>query len=81
MGIAVAAMGLTSTVLSVTSLAGIALPDWLLRTLGIVNLLALPVLVYALLCKLRSEKLAPKQPARTAASNGVKKPKKKKQKK
>lgn len=81
MGIAVAAMGLAATVLSVAGLTGFALPDWLIRTLGIVNLLALPVLVYSTVRKLRASKAAAQAPARTAATNGVKKPKKKKRKK
>lgn len=81
MGISIALLGVSSTVLSISGLAGFALPDWLMRTLGIVNLLSLPVLVYSTVKKLLASREAAKQPVKTAATNGVKKPKKKKKKK
>ena len=81
MGISIALMGISSTIMSVAGLAGFALPPVLLRVLGVVNLLALPVLVYSTVKKVLHAREAAKQPAKTAATNGVKKPKKKKKKK
>ncbi len=81
MGVSIALMGLASTIMSVAGLAGFALPPVLLRVLGIVNLLALPVLVYSTVKKLLNAREAAKLPVKTAAANGVKKPKKKKKKK
>ena len=80
MGVSIALMGLASTIMSVAGLAGFALPPVLLRVLGIVNLLALPVLVYSTVKKLLNAREAARQPVKTAATNGVKKPKKKKKK-
>lgn len=80
MGVSIALMGLASTVMSVAGLAGFALPPVLLRVLGVVNLLALPVLVYSTVKKLLNAREAARQPVKTAATNGVKKPKKKKKK-
>ena len=81
MGISVALLGISSLVMSISGLAGFALPDWLTRVLGIVSLLSLPVLVYSTLKKAMASREAAKQPVKTAATNGVKKPKKKKKKK
>ena len=93
MGVSIALMGLASTIMSVAGLAGFALPPVLLRVLGLVNLLSLPVLVYSTVkkalharetAKLPSGQAAPaeKKPnLGAAASNGAKKPKKKKLKK
>ena len=78
LGLSVALLGLSSAVMSIAALAGVALPDALTRALGAVCLLSLPVLVYGTVKKaMRRE--AP--PAKSAAANGVKKPKKKKRKK
>ena len=81
MGISVALLGISSAVMSIAGIAGFALPDWLMRTLGIVSLLSLPVLVYSTVKKAMASREAAKQPVKTAATNGVKKPKKKKKKK
>ena len=81
MGISIALMGISSTIMSVAGLAGFALPPLLLRVLGIVNLLSLPVLVYSTVKKSLLAREATRLPAKTAATNGVKKPKKKKRKK
>ena len=81
MGISIALLGISSTLLSISGLAGFALPDWLMRVLGIVSLLSLPVLVYSAVKKALNSREAAKQPVKTAATNGVKKPKKKKKKK
>ena len=78
MGISIALLGVSSAVLSISGLAGFALPDWLTRVLGIISLLSLPVLVYSTVKKALNAKDAAKQPAKTAAANGVKTPKKKK---
>ena len=81
MGVSIALLGASSAIMSVAGLAGFALPDWLIRILGIVSLLSLPVLVYSTVKKLLNAREAAKQPVKTAATNGVKKPKKKKRKK
>ena len=81
MGVSIALMGISSTIMSIAGLAGFALPPVLLRVLGVVNLLSLPVLVYSTAKKLLASREAAKQPVKTAATNGVKKPKKKKKKK
>ena len=81
MGLSIALLGVSSAALSIAGLAGLALPDWLVRVLGVVSLLSLPVLVYSTVKKAMNAKSAAKQPAKTAASNGVKKSKKKKKKK
>ena len=81
MGVSIALLGVSSAVLSIAGLAGLDLPDMLTRALGIVSLLSLPVLVYSAVKKAMNAKAASKQPVKTAATNGVKKPKKKKKKK
>ena len=81
MGVSIALMGISSTIMSIAGLADIPLPPLLIRALGIVNLLALPVLVYSTVKKALHAREAAKQPVKTAAANGVKKPKKKKRKK
>ena len=81
MGVSIALLGLSSAIMAIAGLAGFLLPDWLIRVLGIVSLLSLPVLVYSTVKKALNAKEAAKQPVKTAATNGVKKPKKKKKKK
>lgn len=70
-GVSVALMGLTSLILSVTGLAGIAMPDWAVRLVGIVNLASLPVMVYSMVQsfreKLNMRKAAESKPARSSA--------------
>lgn len=81
MGVSIALLGVSSAIMSIAGLAGLALPDWLIRVLGVVSLLSLPVLVYSTVKKALHAREAAKQPVKTAATNGVKKPKKKKKKK
>ena len=81
MGASIALLGLSSMILSIAGQTGFALPDALVRVLGAVNLLSLPVLVFSTVKKAMNAREAAKLPVRTAASNGVKKPKKKKRKK
>ena len=81
MGVSIALLGVSSAIMSIAGIAGFALPDWLIRVLGIVSLLSLPVLVYSTVKKALNAKKLKEQPVRTAATNGVKKPKKKKRKK
>ena len=81
MGASIALLGLSSMILSIAGLTGFALPDALVRVLGAVNLLSLPVLVFSTVKKAMNAREAAKLPVRTAASNGVKKTKKKKRKK
>lgn len=80
-GVSIALLGASSAVMSVAGLAGFALPPMLLRALGLVSLLSLPVLVYSTVKKALNARAAAKQPVKPAASNGVKRPKKKKRKK
>lgn len=73
-------MGLTSLILSVTSLAGITLPVWAVRLIGIVNLASLPVMVYSMV-KSFQEKLNMRRAAESkSARTGAKKKKKGKKK-
>lgn len=81
MGVSIALLGVSSAILSVSALADLSLPPALMRALGIVSLLALPVLVYSAVKKVLNARGKEKEPVRTAATNGVKKPKKKKRKK
>ena len=79
-GISVALMGVTSLILSVTGLAGITLPVWAVRLIGIVNLASLPVLGYSMVKSFR-EKLNMRRAAESKASrSGAKKKKKGKKK-
>ncbi len=93
MGVSIALLGASSAIMSIAGLAGFALPPVLLRVLGIVNLLALPVLVYSTVKKALHAREAAKQPLKrtapaekkpnlgAAASQGAKKQKKKKRRK
>lgn len=81
MGLSIALLGVSSAILSISALADYSLPTALTRVLGVVNLLALPVLVYSTVKKVLNAREREKQPVRTAATNGVKKTKKKKRKK
>ena len=79
-GVSVALMGVTSLILSVTGLAGITLPTWAMRLIGVVNLASLPVLGYSMVKsfqeKLNMRKAAEAKPSRS----GLKKKKKGKKK-
>ena len=70
-GISVALMGVTSLILSVTGLAGVALPVWAVRLIGIVNLASLPVMAYSMVKsfqeKLNMRKAAESRPNRSGA--------------
>ncbi len=46
-GVSLAVISLTSLITAVTGLIGFPLPVWALRTIGIVNLLSLPLLIYS----------------------------------
>ena len=81
MGVSIALLGLSSAIMSIAGIVDFALPPALLRALGIVSLLSLPVLVYSTVKKALNAREAAKQPVKTAATNGVKKPKKKKRRK
>ena len=52
-GLSLAVIGVGTLVLSVSSLAGFALPDAAVRLIGILNLIALPVMAFATVKKLR----------------------------
>ena len=79
-GVSLALMGLTSLILSVTGLAGISLPAWAVRLIGIVNLASLPVMVYSMVRSFR-EKLSMRKAAESRIGrNSVKKKKKGKRK-
>ena len=72
-------MGASSLILSITGLTGAALPDWAIRTLGVINLIALPVLVYSTV-KSVQEKNKMRQSAEAKAKHGGAKKKKGKKK-
>ena len=73
--ISLALLGLSSLVLSITGLAGIALPDWATRLLGVVSLVALPVTVYSTV-KSFQEKLNMRKAAQSRGANKKKRRKK-----
>ena len=72
-------MGTSTLILSITGLTGTALPDWAVRTLGVVNLISLPVLVYSTV-KSVQEKNKMRQSAEAKAKRGGAKMKKGKKK-
>ncbi len=80
-GVSIALLGVSSAIMSIAGLVGFALPPVLLRVLGVLSLLSLPVLVYSIVKKALNAKAAAAQPQKTASANGVKKPKKKKRRK
>ena len=75
-GVSVALMGVSSLILSVTGLAGIAMPLWAVRLVGIVNLASLPVLAYSMVKSLQ-EKTKMRKAAEAKGSRGAAKKKKK----
>ncbi len=75
-GVSVALMGVTSLILSVTGLAGIALPMWAVRLIGIINLVSLPVLVYSMVRSFQ-EKLSMRRAAENKSNRAGAKKKKK----
>ena len=81
LGVSIALLGVSSAIMGIAGLADFALPPALHRALGVVSLLSLPVLVYSTVRKTLNAKAAAGQPQKTAATNGVKRPKKKKRKK
>lgn len=46
-GVSLAVISLTTLITAVFGLIGIPLPVWAMRTIGIVNLVSLPVLIYS----------------------------------
>ncbi|MBQ2547107.1 MAG: hypothetical protein II557_12520 [Clostridia bacterium] len=52
-GVSLAVIGIGTLVISAAGIAGFSLPDILLRALGIANLVALPVMVWATVKKMR----------------------------
>ena len=72
-------MGLSSLILSITGLTGTAMPDWAVRTLGVISLIALPVLVYSTV-KSVQEKNSMRRSAEAKAKRGAAKKKKGKKK-
>lgn len=68
-------MGISSLILSVTGLTGTALPDWAVRTLGIINLIALPVLIYPTVRNVQEKNRMRQSPEAKAERGGAKKKK------
>jgi|GEM_PF-5235823 len=64
LSVSLALLALSSLVFSISGLSGIALPDWLVRTLGVVGILSLPVTIYSTVKKM----LAAKSPAQAPKS-------------
>jgi protein-S-isoprenylcysteine O-methyltransferase Ste14 len=71
-------IGLSSVILSVTALSGTALPDWAIRTLGVINLIALPVLVYSTVRSVQEKNRMRQSAEARAKRSGTKKKKGKK---
>ena len=71
-------IGLSSVILSVTALSGTALPDWAIRTLGVINLIALPVLVYSTVRSVQEKNRMRQSAEAKAKRSGTKKKKGKK---
>ena len=69
--VSIALMSVTSLILSVTGLAGIALPVWAVRLIGILNLVSLPVMICSMVKsfreKLNMRKAAESNPGRSSA--------------
>ncbi len=69
--VSIALMSVTSLILSVTGLAGIALPVWAVRLIGILNLVSLPVMICSMVKsfreKLNMRKAAESKPGRSSA--------------
>lgn len=49
-------IGITSIILNGSNIFGLELPDLLTRVLGIINLIAIPVLIYSTVKRLKKEK-------------------------
>ncbi|MBQ7809571.1 MAG: hypothetical protein IJ346_01225 [Clostridia bacterium] len=49
-------IGITSIILNGSNIFGLELPDLLTRALGIINLIAIPVLIYSTVKRLKKEK-------------------------
>lgn len=79
-GASVALMGMTSLILSVTGLAGIALPLWAMRLIGVINLASLPVLGYSMVKSFQEKRSMRKASEAKPGRSGVKKKKKGKKK-
>ena len=75
LSVSMALLGVSSLILSVSSLAGFPLPDVLTRALGITSLVSLPVMVYA---TVRKALAAKKEPEKKTVPGGARKKKKKK---
>ena len=80
LSVSMALLGVSSLIFSVSSLAGLALPDLLVRVLGIVSLASLPVMVYSTVKKALDAKKAAENAGKKPVPGGGK-PKKKKKKK
>ena len=79
LSVSMALLGVSSLIFSVSSLAGLALPDVLVRALGIVSLVSLPVMVYATAKKALDAKKTAGAAEKKPVPGG--RPKKKKKKK
>ena len=78
--VSIALMSVTSLILSVTGLAGIALPVWAVRLIGILNLVSLPVMICSMVKSFR-EKLNTRKAAESKTGRSSAKKKKKGKKK
>ena len=80
LSISMALLGVSSLIFSVSSLAGLALPDVLVRVLGIVSLVSLPVMVYSTVRKALDAKKTAESAGKKPVPGGQPKKKKKKKK-
>ena len=70
-GVSLAVISLTSLITAVTGLIGIALPVWALRTIGIINLVSLPILIYSTVRSMREKAGAARKLTKKAEGKAV----------
>ena len=70
-GVSLAVISLTSLVTAVTGLIGYSLPVWALRTIGIVNLLSLPLLIYSTVKSMKEKAASARKLAKKAEGKAL----------
>ena len=71
LSVSIALLGVSSLIFSISGLAGLTLPDWLTRTLGVVSLLSLPIMVYSTVKKMLDAKKAEPQSKNVPGARGT----------
>ena len=70
-GVSLAVISLTSLITAVTGLIGFPLPAWALRTIGIVNLVSLPVMIYSTIKSMKEKVETARTLAKKAGEKAV----------